>query len=72
MDIVTRFNFNVNDGIIINNFFVPSARTSNYGLKQLKVNGPRIWDELPYSLRNASCLNIFLKNLKMYYISRYS
>ena len=62
----TRFNFNVNDGIIINNLFVPS---SNYGLKQLKVNGPRIWNELPASLKNASCLNIFLKNLKMYYIS---
>ena len=63
----TRFNFNVNDGIIINNLFVPSARTSNYGLKQLKVNGPRIWNELPASLKNASCLNIFLKNLKMYF-----
>ena len=22
-------------------------RTTNYGLKQLKVNGPRIWNELP-------------------------
>ena len=30
----TRVNFNVHDGIIINNLFVPSARTSNYGLKQ--------------------------------------
>ena len=68
----TRVNFNVNDGVIINNLFVPSARTSNYGLKQLKVNGPRIWNELPASLKNASCLNIFLKNLKMYYISKYS
>ena len=27
----TRSNFNVNDGIIINNLFVPSARTTNYG-----------------------------------------
>ena len=26
---------NVNDGIIINNLFVPSVNTSNYGLKQL-------------------------------------
>ena len=63
----TRFNFNVNDGIIINNLFVPSACTSNYGLKQLKVNGPRIWNELPASLKNASCLNIFLKNLNVLY-----
>ena len=29
----TRSNFNT-DGIIIKNLFVPSARTSNYGLKQ--------------------------------------
>ena len=32
----TRSNFNVNDGIIINNLFVPSVNTSNYGLKQLR------------------------------------
>ena len=49
----TRSNFNANDGIIINNIFVPSACTSNYGLKQLKVNGPRIWNELPSYLKNA-------------------
>ena len=30
-------NFNVNDGTIIRNLFVPSARTTNYGLKQLRV-----------------------------------
>ena len=68
----TRSNFNVNDGIIIDNLFVPSANTSNYGLKQLKVNGPRIWNKLPSYLKNASSLNIFLKNLKVYYISQYS
>ena len=33
----TRSNFNVNDGIIINNLFVPSANTNEYGSKQLKV-----------------------------------
>ena len=45
----TRANFNVNYGIIINNLFLPSTRTTNYGLKQLRVNGPRIWNELPSS-----------------------
>ena len=35
---------NVNDGTTIKNLFVPSARTINYGLKQLKANGPRIWN----------------------------
>ena len=68
----TRSNFNVNDGIIINNLFAPSANTSNYGLKQLKVNGPRIWNKLSSYLKNASSLNVFLQNLKVYYISQYS
>ena len=68
----TRSNFNVNDGIIINNLFVPSARTTNYGLKQLKVNnGTRIWNELPPDLKNAPSINIVSKNLKAYYISNY-
>ena len=34
----TRLDLNVNDGTIIRNLFVPSARTTNYGLKQLRVN----------------------------------
>ena len=68
----TRSNFNVNDGIIINNLFVPLSRTTNYGLKQLKGNGTRIWNELPPYLKNAPSLNIFLKNLKAYYISSYA
>ena len=65
----TRSNFNVNNGIIINNLFVPSANTSNYGLKQLKVNGPRIWNKLPSYLKNDSSLNVFLKII---YHSTYS
>ena len=67
----TRSNYNVNDGIIINNLSVPTARTTNYGLKQLKVSGTRIWNELPFYLKNAPSLNLFLKNLKVYYISSY-
>ena len=47
----TRSNYNVNDGIIINNLLVPSVNTSNYGLKQLKVLGPRIWNKLPTDLK---------------------
>ena len=67
----TRSNFNVNDGTIISNLFTPSARTTNCGLKQLKVNGPRIWNDLPAHLKNVTSLNVFLKNLKLYYISGY-
>ena len=35
----TRSNYNVSDGVVINNLLVPSVRTSNYGLKQIKVKG---------------------------------
>ena len=30
---LTRSNFNVNDGVVINNLFVPAICTTNYGLK---------------------------------------
>ena len=36
-DYRTRSNFNVNDNTAVNNLFIPSARTTNYGLKQIKV-----------------------------------
>ena len=69
----TRSNFNViNEGIVINNLFAPSVDKSDYGLKQLKVSGPRIWNKLPSDLKNVSSLNVFLKKLKLYYISKYS
>ena len=57
--------------LMLNSLFVPTARITNYGLKQLKVSGTRIWNELPSYLKNAPSLNIFLKNLKVYYISSY-
>ena len=55
----TRSNFNTDNGIIIKNLFVPSARTSNYGLKQLRVNGPRIWNVIPTYLKNESSFSVF-------------
>ena len=41
----TTQDYNVSDGVVIKHLFVPSARTSNYGLKQIKVKGPRIWND---------------------------
>ena len=55
----TRLNYNITDGNKINNLFIPSARTTNYGLKQLKVSGPRIWNALPLSLKKLTSINIF-------------
>ena len=57
------------DGKKINNICIPTARTSNYGMKLLK--GPRIWNALPNSIKNMTTLHAFLKKLKVYYISEY-
>ena len=32
--------------VAINSLFIPLARTFNYGLKMLKVKGPKIWNTL--------------------------
>ena len=47
----TRSNFNINNWTITQNIFIPSARTTNYGLKQLGVNGPSIWNSLPLDMK---------------------
>ena len=58
----TRSNFSNDDGSIIKNLFIPSARTTNYGLKQLRVNGPRIWNSLPTYIKNTTSLKVFTNN----------
>ena len=37
---------------------MPSVRTIHYGLRQLKVNGPRIWNVLPQptNIKNITSL----------------
>ena len=59
----TRSNFSNDDDSIIKNLFIPSARTTNYGLKQLRVNGPRIWNSLPTYIKNATSLKVFTKSI---------
>ena len=68
----TRSNFSNEDGSIIMNLFIPSARTTNYGLKQLRVNGPRIWNSLPTYIKNATSLKVFTNNLEVHYIAEYA
>ena len=67
----TRLNFNINSGSLTNNLFIPSARTSNYGMKLLKVKGPKIWNAIPVSIRNTLSLISFKKLLKDHLISDY-
>ena len=38
---------NIENAVATRTLFIPTARTSNYGLKLLKVLGPRIWNSLP-------------------------
>ena len=69
----TRSKFaNFDNSIITKTLFVPIARTSNYGLKLLKVLGPKIWNSLPPLLRINDSLNNFNKKLKDILINNYN
>ena len=52
------------DGKNTNNLFIPTARMSNYGMKLLKVKGPRIWNALPNSIKNDISI-CFLEGTKI-------
>ena len=68
----TRLNFNIASESLTNNLFIPSARTSNYGLKLLKVNGPRIWNSIPVGVRTAMSITTFKSLLKDHLLSKYN
>ena len=50
----TRANFNIADNTTTKHLFIPMVKTTNYGLKQLKANGPRIWNSSP-NIKNSTC-----------------
>ena len=52
-----------------NNLFIPTARTSHYGLKLLKVQGPKIWNVIPPTIRNNTSTQCFIKELRTYLMS---
>ena len=45
----TRSNVQIINENVFNttNLFIPFARTTNYGIKSIKVMGPKIWNEIP-------------------------
>ena len=52
--------------------FVPTARTSHYGLKLIKVLGPKLWNNIPPLLRVENLtFSIFIKKLKNYLLETY-
>ena len=51
------------------NYYLPSVRT-NLGKTSFSFNGPKIWNNLPCEIRNASNFS-FKRKLKNYLIERY-
>ena len=54
----------IDKSITTRTLFVPTARTTHYGLKLIKVQGPKIWNNLPSSLRVENLtFSIYIKKL---------
>ena len=69
---LTRHNYNnPSNKVATNSLFIPLARTTNYGLKKLKVKGPKIWNSLPIVIRTTKSPYCFKKLLKLHLLSLY-
>ena len=66
------YSHNIDSELSTSNLFVPLARTSNYGLKLMKVNGPKIWNTIPNDITSALSLLSFKKLIKKYLIYNYN
>ena len=62
----------IDNSITTRTLFTPIARTTHYGLKSLKVQGPKIWNKLPPSLRTKDNINSFIKEYKKLLINEYN
>ena len=47
---------------------VPRSKLKCYGDRRFSIAGPKLWNSIPASLRNADSLNSFKKHLKTYLI----
>ena len=45
---------------------VPRFKLKSYGDRRFAIAGPKLWNSIPASLRNADSLNSFKKHLKTY------
>ena len=50
----------------------PSFQRLTTTQKSIYFKGPQIWNSLPKSITDLSNFNLFKKNLKTYFISKYS
>ena len=63
----TRSNTNDNAEVTIDlsgNLFIPLVRTTHYGLKSVKVMGPKTWNSVPRAIRKAPSRSVFVKSFK--------
>ena len=68
----TRSNFiDINNIVKSNNIFIRNATTSFYGLRLIKVEGPKLWNTLPKSIHNNNSLKSFAKCLKNDLVLKY-
>ena len=56
--------FDIENLLNSNNLFIINARNTHYGLKLLKVSGPKIWNSIPKQIRNVQSVNSFKLLLK--------
>ena len=46
---------------------VPRSKLKSYGDRRFSIAGPKLWNSIPASLRNADSLNSFKKHLQTYF-----
>ena len=63
--------FDIDNEINSNNLFILSTRTTHYGLKLLRVSGPKIWNLIPNHIRSNQSVCSFKRNLKNHLIAQY-
>ena len=63
--------FDIDNSINSNNLFILNARTTHYGLKLLKVSGPKIWNFIPNHIRSKQSIAPFKHYLKNHLIAQY-
>ena len=63
--------FDIDNVINSNNLFIINARTTHYGLKLLKVSGPKIRNLVPNQIRSTQSVCFFKRYLKKHLIAQY-
>ena len=54
---------------ITNPLVVPKVRTTNYGIKSLSYQGPKIWNSLPDEIKTAQNTKHFKNLIKTWFLA---